>query len=118
MNGLVNTIGGIGIGSIIASIVTQYLNAKEKQKELIFTKKEKAYLGLLEALYLNEINEKEPQNYGHWHNITALVGSPETIKFSQNLIDSKPSTEERRVALNNLKQAMRNDLKIDKRKLI
>lgn len=47
----ISIIGGIGIGGIATSVLTQYFSANENKKERIFNKKEAAYNGLLEALF-------------------------------------------------------------------
>ncbi|MDE3038531.1 MAG: hypothetical protein KGJ21_08810, partial [Pseudomonadota bacterium] len=90
----------------------------------IFSKKEVAYLGLLEALLSLDMDIK---NYRHWHRKISLVGSPDVIQFSQAIIEfgqifkQGPERQEqinqREQIIDDLTEAMRIDLNIDKRKL-
>lgn len=116
-------LGGIGIGQIAA----QYLSARENKKERIFNKKEIAYLGLLEALNSFDMNPSMQKNYELLHRKILLVGSPDVVKSSLAIIGFGPiypgSSEiekrinQRQKIIDDLTEAMRIDLNIDKRKL-
>jgi hypothetical protein len=112
-------VGVFGLGGIFQSALTHWLGRKKDKAERVFEEKKEAYIGLIEALYAATIepNGKSAKDYGHWHIRTQLVGSPGVIEFSETLRDSKPHSPERKNAMENLFQEMRNDLNIDIRKL-
>ena len=79
-------IGAVGIGTIIGSLInslgswwTQYYNAKENRKKLIFDEKKSAYLGFLE-----NVSNGNADKVWYFSATTNLVGSPEVVEIVNN----------------------------------
>ncbi|AIJ09268.1 hypothetical protein [Edwardsiella anguillarum] len=112
-NTLLGIIGGLGIGTILNSIMSNFLAKKTKQKERLYEEKKSAYLGLLSAIHKAAAmpSETTAKEYALWQTHCSLFGSPEVALFAQKMIDTNdgPSTK-RHEAFDGLIQAMRSDL--------
>lgn len=110
-------VGGLGIGSIITSVINHFLSERRSNKERVFTVKKEAYLGLLDALHAGLVDPKRRSDHEHWRNVVGIVGSPEVWKNAEKLVTSRPKTEERDRLHIDLLNSMRTDLGIYQREL-
>ena len=108
-------LGGLGLGSILATAVQTYLSRRHASHEKRYSEKRRAYLGLLRALYANEVEGSSPKLFGHWLNRVSLFGDPEVFRYGQQMITTDPGTPERKEVFRQLLSAMRRDLGVDLR---
>jgi pantothenate kinase len=52
-------VGGLGLGTLIQSVVTHTLNIKSKNTERLYAEKRETYLGLLDALHQAAVNPSD-----------------------------------------------------------
>jgi len=109
---IVSLIGGIGIGSVITTIITTVSRKKEKINERIYNEKRSAYLGLLSSLYKAAVepSDKSSKEYALWQTNIQLFGSKNVVNYAQEIVDTIPGSLERNKAFNGLINAMREDL--------
>lgn len=110
---VVYLIGGIGIGSVITTIITTISRKREILNERVYKEKRGAYLGLLRSLHnaAVEPSEKNAKEYALWQTRIQLFGSKESADFAQKIVDSAPGSGVRHLAFEGLLKAMRDDLK-------
>jgi hypothetical protein len=113
MEWIMALVGGLGIGSLLTTIVNHVLTRKSGKAERLYQEKREAYLGMTRALYDVEI-EPGPKNvkmFGLYLNIAKIFGSNDVVVSAQKVIDSKPHSPARDLALNAFYEAMKTDLK-------
>jgi hypothetical protein len=107
-------VGGLGLGTLIQSVVTHALNIKSKTTEQLYAEKRETYLGLLSALHQAAVNpsDENAKAYALWQTRCTLFGSEKVIRFAQEIVNTngEGQREERNVAYEGLLQAMREDL--------
>ena len=104
--------GGLGIGSLLTTIVNHVLAKKSGAAARLYQEKREAYLGMTKALYDAEI-EPGPKNekmFGYYLNVTKIFGSSNVVRAAQSVIQSAPNSQDRDTALSNFYEAMRKDL--------
>lgn len=108
-------LGGIGIGSLLNTLLQAHLKSKTNASQRAFIEKRKAYLELLTSI--GDIRSKgdieSKAKFAVAVERIALVGSPEVYSLVKNLTNTSPNSKERGDVQNSLVVAMRNDLKID-----
>jgi hypothetical protein len=107
-------IGGLGIGSFITSITTNYLAHRSATNDRWFQEKRDSYIGLLNALHDAAVHpsEEKSQAYALWQTKCNIFGSSEVSKYAQNMVDTNDGPPgERNKAFEALINAMRSDLK-------
>ncbi len=112
MEWIVALFGGLGMGSLMTTVVNHFLAKKSGASARLYQEKREAYLGMTKALYDAEI-EPGPKNekmFGHYLNVTKIFGSPEVVSAAQGVIQSAPNSPDRANALSNFYNAMRKDL--------
>lgn len=113
VNTFLAVLGGLGVGSLLNSLITHFTNQRSKQKERRYEEKKAAYIGLLTSLHDAAVNpsDKNSKAYALWQTKCQIFGSEKVIKFSQEIVDTNDgSKEERNNALYSLLNAMRQDL--------
>ncbi|HCM14819.1 MAG TPA: hypothetical protein DHW79_02525 [Candidatus Cloacimonas sp.] len=110
---VVYLIGGIGIGSVITTIITTLSRKREILNERVYKEKRGAYLGLLRSLHnaAVEPSDKNAKEYALWQTRIQLFGSKESADFAQKIVDTAPGSSARNLAFEGLLKAMRDDLK-------
>ncbi len=101
--------GGLGIGSLLTTIVNHFLSKKSDAAAQLYQEKREAYLGMTKALYDAEI-EPGPKNekmFGYYLNVTKIFGSQDVVQTARKLMDSAPNTPDRDTALTNFYGAIR-----------
>ena len=104
--------GGLGIGSLLTTVVNHFLSKKSGAAARLYQEKREAYLGMTKALYDAEI-EPGPKNekmFGYYLNVTKIFGAHNVVEAAQKVIESTPNSEGRGTALRNFYEAMRKDL--------
>jgi hypothetical protein len=107
-------IGGLGLGSLLKSIIDHFNSRRAATQDRLYQEKREAYLGLLSALHkaaLQHSNENSKE-FALWQARCELFGSPEVSQFAQALVDTNNSARaERDSAFKGLIEAMRKDLR-------
>ncbi|MCA1990254.1 MAG: hypothetical protein LDL07_14115 [Desulfarculus sp.] len=112
-------VGGLGLGSILTSLVQGIISKKTEQRKYALNEKKEAYVGLLSAyrdLAISHSSEKAKE-FAYWRARLTLVGSPEVINAVDEIMESGSGSPERSSAQHNLFKTMRDDLGVDKREL-
>jgi hypothetical protein len=106
-------LGGLGIGTLITQVVTQFITRRASVRDRLYQEKRAAYLGLLEALH-DAAALSSPENwraYGRWQTRCSLFGSMDVMTAAQKQVDLKDAPgEQRDAAFHELLHAMRVDL--------
>lgn len=105
-------IGGLGIGSLITSVVTQFMSRRASSNDRLYQEKREAYLGLLTSLHDAALHPSEESSKACalWQTRCELFGSPKVSKHVQQIIDTNDNRVEREKAFQGLTEAMRSDL--------
>jgi hypothetical protein len=106
-------IGGLGLGSIITSIVAHFMSRRAVTSDRWYQEKREAYLGLLGAIHEAAIHPSNENSkaYALWQTRCDLFGSPTVAEYAQLFADTQPAdrTEKER-AFRGLIKAMKSDL--------
>lgn len=106
-------LGGLGLGSLVTTIVGTILNQSQERTRYLRDKKEQAYVGLLRAYSdaLENSDEKRRLEFVHWHFQIQLFGDKAVDAIIRELYEQteqKPGSQievrERLIA------AMRSDI--------
>ena len=107
-------IGGLGIGSLVTSVVTHFMTRRASANDRWYQEKREAYLGLLTALHDSAVRPsvERAKAYALWHTRCDLFGSEAVSKYAQAMIDTNDRPRpERDSAFRNLIAAMKADLR-------
>jgi ribulose bisphosphate carboxylase small subunit len=107
----VHLISAAGIGGIIGSLLTTFVQAWLSNK----LEKKESYIGLLEAYHAAAVEhtDKAAKNFAYWQMRCELVAPKEVREVIQKIVDTNDNHKERIVAHEKLKEALRKDLGID-----
>ena len=106
-------LGVFGLGSVVTTIVSNYLISIKDRKIKSFDERKEAYIGLLEAWVRQENNDFDQQSrldVGHWVLRSELVASPDVYEKLQIWKSLSPDSDDRIKATESLKSSMRSDL--------
>lgn len=112
-NTLLGIIGGLGIGILLNSVISNLMAKKAKQNERLYEEKKSAYLGLLTALHKAAVkpSAEASKEYALWQTHCTLFGSDKVAYYAQKIVDTNDGPRsERDMAFNKLIESMRNDL--------
>ncbi|HIA4050776.1 TPA: hypothetical protein ACWQB8_004728 [Escherichia coli] len=112
-NMILGIVGGLGIGTMLNSTITNLLNKKSKKEERLYEEKRKAYLGLLSSIHKSAVSpsDEASKEYALWQTHCSLFGSKQVTHYAQKIVDTNDGPrEERNNAFNKLIESMRNDL--------
>lgn len=107
-------IGGLGIGSLITSVVTHFMTRQAAANDRWFQEKREAYLGLLSSLHEAAVSPSDANSkaYALWQTRCDLFGSPAVSRYAQRMVETNDGPPEARSeAFDGLIQAMKTDLK-------
>jgi hypothetical protein len=113
MQWLLPLIGGLGIGTLLAQIVTHFMTRRASIRDRLYQEKREAYLGLLNALHNAATNPSDENSkaYALWQTRCALFGSTDVMMAAQEMVETNDGPSERRnAAFQKLLRAMRVDL--------
>ena len=113
MEWAIGVIGGLGLGSLITSVATHFMNRRAISSDRWYREKREAYLGLLTALHDAAVrpSDENSKAYALWQTRCDLFGSPTVSKLAQQIVDTNEMHQEREEAFRELINAMRADLK-------
>ena len=103
-----------GLGSIVTSIVQAWLSRKSLKDERNFREKQAAYVGLLEAYHRAAVEgtDEAAKNFAYWQMRCELV-APKAVRDAVcRIVETNDDRVGRNVAHEDLKSAIRADLKI------
>ncbi len=107
-------VGGLGIGSLITSVVSTYMTRRSATSDRWYQEKREAYIGLLDALHNAAIkpSNENSKAYALWQTRCDLFGSKAVSKYAQLIVDTNDGPRENRAkAFEDLVSTMRADLK-------
>lgn len=110
---LIGLLGSFGIGSVITSIITNYLTRRSAANDRWFQEKRDAYIGLLNALHDAAVHPSDASSkaYALWQTKCTIFGSDAASKYAQRIVDTNDGPkEERERAFEYLIKAIRADL--------
>ncbi len=111
---MIEMLSTFGLGALTVAFVQFLMTAYRDKKQLQFSEKKEAYIGLLEAYHLAALKPSNTasKNFALWQIRCELVGSTEVIKSIEDIIKTNEDPKNRSIAHEKMKTAMRKDLKI------
>ena len=113
INTVTALLGGLGLGSLLNSLVTHFTTQKSKKEQRRYEEKKAAYLGLFTSLHDAAVSPSDENSkaYALWQAKCQIFGSNEVAKFAQEIIDTNDGPRDlRHVAFEKLLEAIRQDL--------
>jgi putative Mn2+ efflux pump MntP len=113
INTVTALLGGLGLGSLLNSLVTHFTTQKSKKEQRRYEEKKASYLGLLTSLHEAAVSpsDKNLKAYALWQAKCQIFGSNEVAKFTQEIIDTNYGPKDLgHVAFEKLFEAIRQDL--------
>ena len=112
MNDWITIVGALGVGSLATVITQWFLTRSDSRRELRFQERKDAYVGLWQAMHRSEIEgtDEAALHVGHWVARCELVAPPSVRLTVNSLVETKPGSLERRVAVDNAPRVIRSDL--------
>lgn len=116
MTQLIPLITAFGLGSIVTALVQSWLSRRSALDERAFREKQAAYIGLLEAFQRAAVEgtDEAAKAFAYWQTRCELV-APESVRDAIfRITETNDNRVARKVAFNDMKEAMRGDLRITK----
>lgn len=114
MDWVLPLIGGLGIGSLLKSVIDNFNSRRAVMKDRLYQEKREAYLGLLGALHKAAVqpSDENSKDFALWQTRCQLFGSPDVARFAQAIVETndRPRSE-RESAFSGLIESMRDDLR-------
>jgi len=116
MDQIIPLLAAFGLGSIVTAFVQSGLLNRTKRFDRIFSEKQIAYVGLLEAHHRAAVEgtDEAARNFAYWQVRCDLVGSDAVRDAIRRVAETENDGEGRLKADQDLRLAMRADLKISK----
>ena len=116
MDQIVPLLAAFGLGSVVTALVQSGLTNRTKRFDRIFSEKQTAYVGLLDAYHRAAVEgtDEAGRNFAYWRIRCDLVGSAAVCDAIRRIAETNNEREGRLKADNDLRLAMRSDLKISK----
>ena len=114
MDQIIPLLAAFGLGSIVTALVQSGLTNRTRRFDRIFSEKQIAYVGLLEASHRAAVDgtEEAAKNVTYWQARCDLVGSNAVRDAIRRRAEANGDSEGGRKADKELRLAMRSDLKI------
>jgi hypothetical protein len=114
MDQIIPLLAAFGLGSIVTAFVQSGLLNRTKRFDRVFSEKQIAYVGLLEAYHRAAVEgtDEAAKNFAYWQVRCDLVGSDTVRDAIRRIAETNDDREGRLKADNDLRLAMRSDLKI------
>lgn len=105
-----------GLGSIVTALVQAWLSRKTHIEERNFREKQAAYIGLLDAYHRAAVDgtDEAAKLFALWQMRCELVAPKAVRRAISRVVETNNDREGRNVAHEDLKTAMRADLRITK----
>ncbi|WP_027708315.1 hypothetical protein [Zooshikella ganghwensis] len=113
INTILGVLAGLGVGSLLNTLVSYITSQKSKQKDRRYEEKKTAYIGLLTALHDAAVapSEANSKAYALWQTKCHIFGSGDVAKFAQRIADTNEGPRDaRHEAYESLLRAIRQDL--------
>lgn len=113
INTVLAIFGGLGVGSLLNTLISHFTHQKSKQKDRRYEEKKAAYIGLLTSLHDAAVTHSDANSkaYALWQTKCQIFGSSGVSKFAQEIIDTNQGPREARdKAFQSLLSAIRQDL--------
>ena len=114
MDWVLPLIGGLGIGSLLKSMIDHFISRRAIAHDRLYQEKREAYLGLLSALHQAAVEHSDQNSkaYALWQTRCQLFGSLDVSRFAQAMVDTNDSPRsDRDAAFQGLTNAIRQDLR-------
>lgn len=110
----VEFLSAFGLGAVVTAFIQAWLAHRSETSKRNFQEKKECYIGLLEAYRSIAIENTNvtAKNFAYWQIRCELVGSERVRKAIEDLKNTNPNSVTRDQAHENLKIALRSDLKI------
>lgn len=126
MTNLIQILSAAGIGGIVGSLITAFVQAyfagRSATRTRNFQEKKEAYIGFLEALHRSDVERtrETSMHAGHWKNRCDLVASPNVRAVIERIFETNPDSRgnvhpDRPKVIEELRKAMRLDLGVELR---
>ncbi len=114
MDQIIPLLAAFGLGSIVTAFVQSGLLNRTKRFDRIFSEKQTAYVGLVEASHRAAVEgtDEAAKTYAYWQARCDLVGSDAVRAAIRRIAETKDDREGGLKADKDLRLAMRSDLKI------
>jgi len=116
---IVQFLSAFGLGAIVTALIQAWLSHRSYIAKRNFQEKKEAYVGFLDGILKTDVeqNQENASYLSNWFNRIELVGSPEVVDLCKRFKETNPVNNkihpERPKVFENLKNAMRKDLKVD-----
>lgn len=112
---LATLLGGLGIGSLITTLISYWISNKNSSSEYRRQKKEECYIGILSAYQqaMIEPGERSRIEFLAWDLKVQIFGSKEVSNLVQEFYEVENRYEKQYETRKKLVQLMRKDLEID-----
>lgn len=110
----ISLLSAFGFGSVVSVIAQWYFSNRMAIQERKYRERKEAYIGLLESWANQDKSEFAPHtsiDVGHWHLRATLVASKNVHLLLMKWMELTPGSDERIKVTNDLKEAMRSDLR-------
>jgi hypothetical protein len=109
-------LGGLGVGSILTTIVQHWLSRREKKDDTRFNERKAAFEGLITAYaaLAEGWSDQKAKQFALWESRVQLVASAATVDAIKRLKASDPESSARTEAHNDLIASMRKDLEVSR----
>lgn len=114
MDQILPLLAAFGLGSVVTAVVQSALTNRTKRFDRLFAEKQVAYVGLLEACHRSAVEgtNEAARSVVYWQARCDLVGSGAVRQEISRMAQTSDDSEGRLRADDNLRRAMRSDLKI------
>jgi hypothetical protein len=111
---VVQFISAFGLGAVITAIIQAWLTHRGEISKRAFQEKKECYIGLLEAYHRAAVEntDQAAKNFAYWQMRCELVAPEQVRKAIQEIVNTNDNRDQRGVAHENLKRALRKDLGI------
>ncbi len=106
-------LGGLGLGSLLKSVVDHFISRRAIMKDRLYQEKREAYVGLLGAIHKAAIepSDEHSKDYGLWQARCQLFGSADVSRYAQAILDTNDvPLAKRDAAFRGLLASMKEDL--------
>jgi len=114
MDQIIPLLAAFGLGSIVTAFVQSGLMNRTRRFDRVFSEKQISYVGLLEAHHRAAVEgtDEAAKTFAYWQVRCDLVGSDAVRDAIRRIAETNDDREGRLKADNDLRLAMRSDLKI------
>lgn len=112
MDWIMPLIAGLGIGSILKTIIDSYILRRNFIKDRYYNEKKQSYLNLIESLYLINVDHstKNLKKFGLYSIHCQLFGHKQVYDLTKKLMETSLEPELRNKIINKMIEEMKKDL--------